>query len=45
MEVPSFLGADAALTRVDTREDCALPPSLGLILLPAPFEGEPSLET
>jgi len=45
VEVPSFLGADAALSRVDMREDCALPASLGLVLLPAPFEGEPSLET
>jgi hypothetical protein len=45
MEVPSFLGADATLSRVDMREDCALPTSLGLVLLSAPFEGEPSLET
>ncbi len=45
MEVPSFLGVDTALSRVDVREDCALPTSLGLVLLPAPFEWEPSLET
>jgi hypothetical protein len=45
VEVPSFLGAATALSHVDMREDCALPTSLGLVLLPAPFECEPSLET
>jgi hypothetical protein len=45
VEVPSFLGVDTALSRVDMREYCALLTSLGLVLLPAPFECEPSLET
>ncbi len=44
MEVFSFLSANVVEARVDVNQDRAFLASLGLVFLPAPFEGEASLE-
>ncbi len=44
VEVSLILHTDGVGANANVCKDCAFPPSSGLILLPAPFQGEAVLE-